>query len=207
MEVRGTAPGNVGYTVVDYAVYQEGWIGVGCRLTGLNATALVDCDVDNDGTGRHAAYHVPGDDLRGLGPGNQDTADHEVGFSYGSGGGVYSSGNGDQIAAQYLLHLTQPPYVGVDKNYLCSEAQGYEGGVGADHAGAYDGDGTRRDARHTGEQLPYAAVLFFQEMGTNLHRNPSCNLAHGGEERKATIVILYGLIGEGGDSVIKERFG
>ena len=129
MEVRGTAPGMLVDTVVDHAVYEEGGIGVGCRFAGLDATALVDGDVNNDGAGRHAADHVPGHDLRGLSPGYQDSADYEVGIRHGSGGGVYSGGNGDQIAAQYLLHLTQPPYVGVDKNYLCSEAQGYEGGV------------------------------------------------------------------------------
>ena len=36
----GHGTGNVGDAVVDYTVYQEGWIGVGCRFTGLDATAL-----------------------------------------------------------------------------------------------------------------------------------------------------------------------
>ena len=102
---------------------------MGCRLTGLDATALVDGDVYDDGAGRHAANHVPGHDLRGFGPGNQDSADYEVGFRHGSGGGVYSSGNGDKVANQELLHLTQPAYVGVDEYYLCSDAQRYLCGV------------------------------------------------------------------------------
>ena len=84
----GHGAGDVGYTVVDNAVYQEGWIGVGCRLTGLNATALVDGDVYYDGAGRHAADHVPGHDLRGLSPGYQDSADYQVGIRHGPGGGV-----------------------------------------------------------------------------------------------------------------------
>ena len=79
----GHGTGNVGYTVVDNAVYQEGWVGVGCRLTGLDAAALVDGDVNNDGAGRHAADHVPGHDLRGLGAGNQDSADYQVGIRHG----------------------------------------------------------------------------------------------------------------------------
>ena len=63
------------------------------------------------------------------------------------------------------------------------------------------------DARHAGEQFTYASVLFFQEMSPYLHRDPSRNFAHGGEEWKAAIIILYGLIGEGGYAVLEERLG
>ncbi len=56
------------------------WV-VACEL--LEATALVDRDVDEHRTRTHRGDQVVGDELGSLGAGHQDRADHQVGLADG----------------------------------------------------------------------------------------------------------------------------
>ena len=63
------------------------------------------------------------------------------------------------------------------------------------------------DSGNTGKQLADAAVLLFEVVGTDLDGNPAGDFAHGGEEREATVLILDGFVGEGGNAVLEEGPG
>ena len=49
------------------------------RTRSLDATALVDCDVDDDGAGLHVGEHCAADELRGSRARNEHGADDDVG--------------------------------------------------------------------------------------------------------------------------------
>ena len=74
----GDGAGHVGYAVVDYAVHHEGGVGVGGRAAGLDAAALVDGYVDDYGAVAHLGEHVTGDQVGGLGAGDQHGSDDQI---------------------------------------------------------------------------------------------------------------------------------
>ena len=47
-------------------------------MRGLDAAALVDGDVDDDGAGLHVGEHLAADELRRARPRNEDGTDHDV---------------------------------------------------------------------------------------------------------------------------------
>ena len=68
----------------------EGRIVVGGRVGVLEAATLVDGDIHQHRSGLHLGDHVVGDELRGLGAGDEHRADHQIGLEdvllHGEGG-------------------------------------------------------------------------------------------------------------------------
>ena len=72
--------GHVGDAVVDDAMAGENGIVVAGGARGLDATALVDTDIDDHRAGLHTADHLLGDDVGRAGAHPQHSAHHEVGI-------------------------------------------------------------------------------------------------------------------------------
>ena len=64
----GNGTGHVGHAVEEASIDLERGIRVGGRAGGLEASALVDGDVDQHRAGPHARHQLVGDQFRGLAP-------------------------------------------------------------------------------------------------------------------------------------------
>src|SRR4051794_19340595 len=64
--------GHVRDAVMEYTVGVVSWIGVGGRMRGFEASALIDCDVHDDSAGLHQPDHVATDQTGSRGSGNQN---------------------------------------------------------------------------------------------------------------------------------------
>src|SRR5580658_224842 len=203
----GHGRGHVGDAVVDDAVDLVAGIGVGGGTGGLDAAALVDGDVDDDGALLHAADHLFGDELGGGGAGNEDSADEEVGLAGGALEVVGVGGQGEDAAVEDVVQVAEAVEVEVDEGDLGAEAEGHFGGVGADDAASDDADVAGRDAGDAAEQDAAAAVLLFEVGSADLDGETAGDLGHGGEEREGAGAVFYGLVGDAGDALFEEDVG
>src|SRR3954462_5747973 len=71
-------PRHVGDAVVNDTVDDIGWIGMRCRVGGLEAATLSDCDIPHDGTRLHGSDHVAGHQLRSRRTRKKDGADYKI---------------------------------------------------------------------------------------------------------------------------------
>ena len=107
--------GHVGDAVVDDAIDHEAGIGVRGGPGCLNAAALVDGYVDDDGALLHLRDHGAGDELGRGGAGNEHTADDEVCFAGSAGQVVAVGGERVEAAAKDVVELAEAVEVYVDE--------------------------------------------------------------------------------------------
>ncbi len=97
--------------------------------------------------------------------------------------------------------------VEVEQVDVGAHADGDGGGVHARDAGADDDHAGRAGARHAAHEDAAAAFGALEVVGAGLDGEASGDLAHGRQERQATVGGLDGLVGDGGDAALQERVG
>ncbi len=165
----GHGGGHICDAVVDDAVELVGGIAVGGRARGFNAAALVNGDVDDDGTFLHGGDHVAGDDFGRCRAGNENAADDEVGLADCAGYVVGVGGEGVEATAEDIVELAEAVEAEVDEGDLGAHAESDFGGVGADDAATDDADVGWRDAGNSTEQETAAAAFLFEVGCADLH--------------------------------------
>src|SRR6185437_3093833 len=203
----GHGGGHVGNAVVDDAVDLVAGVGVGGGLGGFDAAALIDGDVDDDGAFFHTADHLLGDNLRGGGAGDEDSADEEVGLASGALDVVGVRGQGVDAAVEDIVELAEAVEVEIHQCHFGAEAEGHLGGVGADDAAADDADVAGRDTGDSAEQDAAAAFLLFEVSGADLDGETAGDLGHGGEEGEGVGAVFDGLVGDAGYAFFEEDVG
>ena len=115
-------------------------IAVRGRVRRLDAAALVDRDVDDDGAALHRLEHRPRHQFRRTGAGNQYRADHDVGGEHFLLDRFAGREAGADAAFEHFIKLTQPRDRAVEDRNLGAESNGHPRRMGADHAAALAGD-------------------------------------------------------------------
>ena len=177
----------------------------GDPVAGSNAAALVDGDIDDDGTGAHGLDHVFGYELRGLGPRHQYCANQQVCLCDPFGDVVAIGHDGGDAAAEDIIQIAQALAGQIDHGHAGTEPDGYLGGIRTDYTAADDHDLSRGNSADSAQQDTGPAIAAFQELGADLYRHASGNLAHGGEQRQASAVSADdGFVGDACHLVLQQ---
>ena len=195
---QGRGAGHVGDAVVDHVVDHEGGIGVGGRMAGLEAAALVDGDVHQHRAGAHPGEIGPGHELGRRSAGDQDAADHQVGRRQGLGHEIVGGVAGLHGPPEQVVQFFQARRRYVEQGHVGAVPQGHLGSMLARDPAAQDQHPGRKYAGRATQQKATTAGRLEQMVGAHVHRHASRDLAHGGEERQASLAVGYGLIGDGG---------
>ncbi len=163
---------------------------------GLDAAALVDGHVDDDRALPHEPQILAGDEARGLGPGDEDRADDQVGVLDLLADGVAGGEERGDVGRHDVVQVAEPLQVDVHDGHAGAEPGGHLGRVGPDDAAAQDHDLARVHAGHAAQQDAQPALGLLQVLGALLHRHPAGDLAHGGQERQLARLQLHGLVGD-----------
>ena len=185
----------------------EGRIVVGGRVGVLEAATLVDGDIHQHRSGLHLGDHVVGDELRGLGAGDEHRADHQIGLE-----DVLLHGEGGAHDTVYLV--VEPPEgvaqlveVGVENRDIRTETHGDIGRVLARDTATEDydlGAGNATDAAHE-DAAPTLGL--HESVGTDLGGQGACDLGHGVEQRQRTGGQLNGLVGDRSGACLEQSIG
>ncbi len=198
--------GHVGDAVVDDAVDDVGGVFVGGGAGGFEAAALVDGDVDDDAAVLHHFEVFAGDEARGAGAGDEDSADDEVGFLEGVADGEGVGVDGGDIGGHDVVEVAEAVEVNVEEGDVGPEAGGDFGGVVADDASAQDDDIGGGDAGDAAEEDAAAHHRFFEVFGAFLDAHFSRDFGHRGEAGEATEFVGDGFVGDGGDAGLQAGF-
>ena len=114
----------------------------------LEATALVDRDVDQHRPGAHLGDELVGDQVRGPGADDEDRADDDVRLEADLLDRVLGGGDGLELAAEVVVDLAQLVEVAIEDEHLGVHADGDGGGGEAGHPGAEDDHAGAADAGH-----------------------------------------------------------
>ena len=203
----GHRTGHVGHAVVHHAVHQVGRVCVRGGMRGLEAAALVDRHVHDDGPLLHAGDHRTRDQFGRRRAGNQHPADHQFGVQHRVLQAVRVRIHGVDAVAEHQVELAQAVHVLVEHRDARADADGHLQRVRADHTGADDDDVPGRHPRHSAEQHAHAALGFFQMRGARLHRHAPRHLAHGCQQRQAAAGSGDGLVGDTHRARLEQRRG
>ena len=188
-------------------MHPERRLGVGGRPAVLEAAALVDGDVDQHAPRPHPADQLVADHGRGLGPGHQHRADHQVGVQHRSLHLERVGGDGLQVALVDPVGLAELVDVAVQQQHLGLHAEGDRGRVHPGDPGPDDHDLGRVDAGDAAHQGAAAAALGHQVVRADLRREPPRDLAHRGEQRQRAAGQLHRLVRDGGDLPVEQGLG
>ena len=174
----GHRAGHVRHAVEQRVVHAERRVIMGGRPRILEAAALVDGDVHQNGARLHLCdkriRYQPGR----FGAGHQDGADHQVGTLDGAFQLVRRRVASLDVAGE--LRVKQPKLVDVDveDHHAGPHAAGDPGGVVASRAGADHHDVGGLDPRHPAHQHTAAALGPHQVVSPDLGGQPSGDFAH-----------------------------
>ena len=191
--------------VVDDAVDLEHRVVVGRRVRRLEASALVDRDIDEHRAGLHQAEHLARHEPWRERPGYEHGSDHHVGVDE------------DLLDLEAIRHRERdPPVEGdleiahpldrlVEHPHVRLHAERDDRRVEADDASTEDDHLGRRHARDAAEQDAPAAVRLLERPGAHLRREPARDLAHRREQRQMARRRLDRLVRDAGDARVDER--
>src|SRR6202042_2785272 len=148
--------------VEDAVVDLEDRVRVRGRVRVLEAAALVDRDVDEDGTGLHPGHELVGDQLGCLGPGDEDRADDQVGVEHGPLDLERVGRDGLDPALVDLVDVAEPGDVPVEDGDVGAHTDRDLRGVQAGDAAADDDDLGRVGAGDAAEEGAVAAARAHQ---------------------------------------------
>ena len=176
----------------------RGWV---CRL---DAAALVDGDVDDDGSRLHVGEHRAGDELGGARTRDEDGTDDDVGVRNRLLHFQARRHEQADAAGEDLIEVAHPVDRALEERYASAEAERDDRRVVADDPSAEHDDVPRQDARRSRQENPTAAERLLEEVRRGLRREPSRDLAHRRQQRQPVVVRLDGLVGDGRDTAFGE---
>ena len=101
-----------------------------------------------------------------------------------------------------MAHAVDRP---VEDGDVRAETERDDCGVVAHDPAADHDHASRCHTRNAAEQEPAAAERLLEEVRAGLRREPSCDLAHRGEQREPPVVGLDGLVRDRGDAALEQR--
>ena len=134
--------------------------------------------------------------MGGLRPGNQHSADDEIGPGQMLANGVGVGVDGVDVGRHRLVDLAQAVEVDVDDHHVGPHPGGDAGRPRAHHAGPEHEHVAGLDPRHPAEQHTPPAVRVLQVVGALLDRELAGDLAHGCEQRQPPAVVGERLVGD-----------
>ena len=199
---------DVGDAVVDNAVDDEGWLGVGGDVGGLEAATLVTGNIDKDSAWAHELEHVAGDEMRGLGTWDEGAADDEIaGWKLlldVVAGGV----EGVDVGRENVTELTETWDADIGDDDVSTHASAGEGSEETDGTGTKDEDLSRLDTRNAAHEDTLATLWALEEASTFLGGHAAGNLGHWGEEWEgAAVWATDGFEGDAGRLLLHHDFG
>ena len=199
--------GHVRDAVVDRVVHLERRVGVRGGARVLEAAALVDGDVDEHRAGLHLRDHLVGDELGGLGAGDEHGADDEVGAEHLLLDRHRRRGDlRDAVVVAPEAH-PQLVEVGVEQRDVGAHAERDVRGVLAGDAGADDDDLGVGDAADAAHEHAAAALGLHHRVGADLGGEAARDLGHRVEQRQEARGQLHRLVRDGGDLLVDELLG
>ena len=180
---------------------------MGGRVAGLHAAALVDGDIHDGAARPHQREHLPGDQLRGGGPGDQDRADDQIGLGQGALDVVGVGVQGLHPAVVEVVKPAQAIEADVHDRDIRAQAHRHLHGVEPHDAPADDQHLAREDPRHAAEQHPAAALVLGQAVGPGLHREPPGHLGHRRQQRQGAVSQLDRLVGDAHHPGLEQGLG
>jgi hypothetical protein len=198
--------GHVGDAVVHDAVDDVGRVGVRGRLAGLDATALVDGDVDDHRAFLHRLQVFAADQPRRARALDQHGADHQVGVHDLLADRDRRAVQQGHVRRHHVAEVAQAVEVDVEQAHVGAEARRHLRRVGADHATAEDHHGRRFDARHTAEQDAAPAIVLLEADRADLHRHAAGDFAHRRQQRQR-VAVDQRLVGEAVRARLQHRVG
>ena len=167
------------------------------RPGGLEAAALVDRDVDQHGAVAHTTHQLITDQLRSLGPYDEDRTDDDVGVEADLLDGMSARRHRLQCATEVVVDLAQAFEVAVEDVDLGVHAHGEGGRRHAGHPGSEDHDLRAAHPGDPADQGAPAATGAHQMVRAHEGGHAAGHLAHRGEQRKGIVGKSHRLIGDG----------
>ena len=172
---------------------------------GFEAAALIDGDVDEDGAGLHPLDQAVRHQRRGLGAGDEDRADDQVGLQQLRLDLVGGGENGVDRAAVDVVDALERPGIQVEDGDVGAQAVGHRDRGGADLPGADDRHARRAGAGDSGEEDAAAAEVAHQVVRADLHGQAAGDLAHRGQQRQFAVIVGDGFVGDGRRARVEQR--
>ena len=148
-------------------------MGGGARR--LDAAALVDGHVDDDGTLLHTRDHLLGHQLGSGSAGNQDCADQQVSFFGSLRDRISIRCLRAQVTVKDVVEFAETIKVHIDNGDVGAEAEGHLRSVRSYDAAPDDDNVGRRNTGDTAEQDAASTFFFFQITRADLDRHSACN--------------------------------
>ena len=167
---------------------------MGRRARGLEAAALIDRDVDEDGARFHQRELRARDHMWGTRPVHEHGADHEVDVGQPLLDPERGREAGVGPPTERDVELAEPIDVAVEHIHVGLHPERDEGRVHADHAAADDHHARRGHARHAAEQDPPAAERLLEHERACLRRDLARHLRHRCEQRQPPARVLDRLV-------------
>ena len=173
----------------------------------FEAAALVNRDIHEHGASLHARYELVGDELGGLGAGDQHGTDHEVGLDDGTVDFVGVRSNGLQTSRVLGVEFAQAVDVDVEDGDVSAHADGHSSGVGARDAGTDHGHLGGAHPGYAAHQDAGATTGAGHRRGADLNSEASGDLAHRGEQGQRPVGLLHCFVGDGGHAELQQSVG
>ena len=170
----------------------------------LEATSLVNGDVDENRTRLHRSDHLITHQVRRTGTRNQHRTDHQVGILDGLAHRQARRVLGSDAAAEGLLDVAHSCHVDVEDRHSSAHAFSNTSCAQPSSTTTEDDDLSRSNARGTTQQRSIATSRLHQAVRTHLGRQTASNLRHRGKQRQGVVIHLHRLVGDGGDAAIQQ---
>eukprot|EP01137_Pigoraptor_chileana_P005243 Opistho-2@48068 len=203
----GHRPGHVRHAVVHHAVDDEGRLGMGGRMRGLEAAALVDRHIDDDGARLHLRHHGTRHQLGRRGPRDQHAADHQIGPQHRLLHAVHIRVDRADAVAEDQVELAQAVHILVQHRDPRAQAHGHLQRMGADHAAAQYHHLGRGNTWHPTQQHAHATLALLQMRGTGLDGHAAGHLAHRRQQGQAAAGAGDGFVGDAQGARLHQRRG
>jgi hypothetical protein len=174
------------------------------RAGGLEAPALVDRHVDEDGAAAHDPELLPGDHVRRPRAVDEHRADDHVRVGQALLDLERGGEDGLGAAAEGDVELAQAVEVAVEDRDARLHADRDEGGVHADHAAADDEHVGAGDAGNAAHEHAAAPERLLEHEGAGLRGDLARHLAHRGQQRQPPARVGDRLVGHAGGARLHE---
>src|SRR5262249_33539913 len=157
----------------------RGAVGGGVRR--LDATTLIDGNIDNHSPLFHCGNHLTGYQLGSRSTRDQYRTDKQICLSNGLSNGHGIRSERSNPSEKDVVQVSEPGKIVVQNGDLRAHSQGDFGCIYTDDASTDHDHLGWRNAWHTAQQNATSALIFFQVLGTDLHGHSSCYLTHGSQ--------------------------
>ena len=185
---------------MDDSIHDVGRVVMIGRVCRLDASSLIDRNIDDNGSLLHQRKHLPGDHL-GCFRARHENAPHDDIRLGDQSFDVMTIGHYDfDLAPEYIIQVAEPVDIDIEDIDVRARTHCHLCRIGAHHTSTEDNHRARVDAGDTTEQHPFATMLFLQGVLAYLDRHAPRHLAHRDKERERSIFKLNSFVGNSHNS-------